>query len=197
VVTKIVPEGATLIPDSAECVFKGIIYDVYHWPQQLFDGTAETFEMLRRADTVTAACVTDGKFIVLRDKQPHRGMRTTFPGGRVEPGETTLAAIKREVHEETGYSFKNWRLVQAFQPHSKIEHFVYLYLAWEGGRTSAPHTDPGEEIELDLVSFEETKRLVESGTGYMGESRELFSDANGVADLLRCAEFAGEAIRRL
>lgn len=53
-VQKIVPTDAILIPDSARRVFKGIIYDVYHWQQELHDGSATTFEMLRRTDTMSA-----------------------------------------------------------------------------------------------------------------------------------------------
>src|ERR1700733_8127048 len=98
---KIIPPSAVLIPDQAKRVFKGEIFDVYQWPQTMFDGTAATFEMLKRPDTVQAIAVVDDKILVLNDEQPHRGARLTFPGGRADKSnESTDAAIKREVHEE-------------------------------------------------------------------------------------------------
>ncbi len=38
------------IPPNAKRVFKGIIFDVYQWQQKMFDGSKETFEMLKRAN---------------------------------------------------------------------------------------------------------------------------------------------------
>lgn len=197
VATKIVPQDATLIPEGAKRVFEGVIYSVYQWQQKLFDGSQTTFEMLRRPDTVSAICVIDNKLIVLQDEQPHRGVRTTFPGGRVESDEDTLAAAQREVHEETGYQFNNWRLLQVFQPHTKIEQFIYLYLAWGGGKAAEPHVDAGERIAVELLPLAAVKQLVEDGVGYMGESREIFAGAGSMEALLALPEFRGKEIIRV
>ncbi len=40
------PKNAILIPDHATCVFRGMLFDVYQWQQEMFDGSIETFEML-------------------------------------------------------------------------------------------------------------------------------------------------------
>jgi ADP-ribose pyrophosphatase len=195
-VQKVVPTDAILIPDSAERVFKGIIYDVYHWQQELYDGSMTTFEMLRRPDTVTAVCIVDGKILVLQDEQPHRGLRTTFPGGRTDSGEDRLTAIQREVHEETGYAFKSWRLAQVKQPHTKIEQFVYVYIAWDGEQADAPHTDAGERITVELLPFDEVRKLVDGKVGYMGESQDLFEPAGTLEALMALPEFQGKTIER-
>ena len=47
-----IPQKAKLIPKQAECKFRGELFDVYQWPQKLFDGSMSTFEMLKRDDTV-------------------------------------------------------------------------------------------------------------------------------------------------
>jgi ADP-ribose pyrophosphatase len=39
--------------------------------------------------------------LVRRDKEPYRG-RWSFPGGTIEPGETSREAARREAREETG-----------------------------------------------------------------------------------------------
>src|SRR5581483_6360159 len=156
---KLIPKDAVLIPATARRVFEGMIFDVYQWPQQLFDGTDHTFEMLKRPDTVVVMAVAEDKVLVLDDEQPHFGSRQSFPGGRVNNADVSVqAAAEREVREETGYSFKNWRLIRVTQPHLKIEWFVYLWLAWDVVDKQAPNLDAGEKITVRELTFDKLKR---------------------------------------
>lgn len=51
---------------------------------------------------VSAAIFRDGKILLVRrTREPSRGIYT-FPGGRVEFGESLIEALAREVREETG-----------------------------------------------------------------------------------------------
>ena len=194
---KVVPKDAVLLPDFAERKFKGVIYDTYQWSQKLFDGSHTTFEMLKRPDTVQVVCVVDDKVLVLRDEQPHSGQRLSFPGGRVdEADEDITTAAKREVHEETGYEFRQWRLVKVWQPHTKIEWFIHLFVAWDVASVVDAHLDAGEKITVDQLSFDEVKKLVLDNVGYLGEARAVFDDKTGIADVLSMPTFDGiEATR--
>lgn len=190
---KVVPLDAVLIPPNAQCVFRRVIYNVYQWQQPLFDHTEATFEMLRRADSVSTIGIVGDCIIVLKDEQPHRGSKLSFGGGRVDPGDRTiLAAAQREMREETGYSFKNWRLVKVWQPHTKIEWFIYVFIAWDGDKTAEPHLDGGERITVELLPFQTVKQLATARTPYLDESDTLFSGAQSVRDLLQLPEFAGK-----
>lgn len=62
-----------------------------------------------------SACVFRDRrvLIVQRGKEPGRGI-WSLPGGHVEPGETALAAARRELGEETGIV-------------AQLEHLVGLY----------------------------------------------------------------------
>jgi 8-oxo-dGTP pyrophosphatase MutT (NUDIX family) len=102
-VRTVTPKNAHPVPDSAERVFKGIIYEVYHYPQTMFDGSTRTFEMLKRPDTIEALAIKDGKIVAIIDEQPGRAPQFTLPGGRHDvESETELDCAKRELHEETG-----------------------------------------------------------------------------------------------
>lgn len=195
---KVIPEDAVLVPARAECVFKGMIFDVYQWPQKLFDGSEHRFEMLKRPDTVNIIAVVDGKVLVIDDEQPHLGSRKSFPGGRVDDPEDTdvLAAAKREITEETGYSFKSWRLVKVMQPYRKVEWFVYVWLAWDVAAKQDPALDPGEKISVKQLDFAELKDLVMNDTDYLGESRDLLGGLNNLDDLLALPEFTGREVDR-
>ena len=46
------PQSKQPIPANAKKVFHGVIFDVYQWEQEMFDGTKEIFEKLKRPDTV-------------------------------------------------------------------------------------------------------------------------------------------------
>lgn len=191
---KVIPEGAHLIPDIAKKMFTGAIFDVYQWPQKMFDGSTATFEMLKRPDTVIVIPLIDDKILIIEDEQPHTGKKQGFPGGRVDNSDaSTLDAAKREMLEETGYKFDSWKLVNAMQPHFKLEWFTYSYIAWDAHKVTEPHLDAGEKITIKKLNFDESKAFVVTKST-MGEAGDIFDEANSVEELKNLPEFKGQEI---
>ncbi|HSW85665.1 MAG TPA: NUDIX domain-containing protein [Candidatus Saccharimonadales bacterium] len=194
---KIIPNNAVLIPDQAAKVFSGQIFDVYQWPQKLYDGSEHTFEMLKRPDTVVIIGVVEGKLIIVEDIQPHFGSRHSFPGGRVDKTDPTIeAAASREMQEETGYSFKKWRLISVLQPYLKMEWFVHYLIAWDEESQQKPNLDAGEKIKVSQVSFDDLKKIVLNKAGYLGESMSLIGKLENIDEMLSLPEFEGKVIDR-
>jgi len=155
---KYIPQNAKLIPENAECKFQGKLFDVYQWPQEMFDGSMSTFEMLRRKDTVVTIAIHDDKVIITRQRQPRQDWFFDYPGGRHDnPAETELEAAQRELREETGLSFQNWKLINVHQPFSKIDWLIYTFLATGFIKQEAQKLDSGEEIEVMAVTFDELR----------------------------------------
>jgi len=156
-----VPENIVTIPDYAKKVFSGVIFDVYQWAQEMFDGSIETFEMARRADTVEIIAVHEGKVMVSHEQQPFAGEYISIPAGMHDHAEENeLQAAKRELREETGYCFKNWKLIHVAQAGSgKIEHIIYTFLASELEAIVPQQLDAGERITVELMPFTEFKAL--------------------------------------
>ena len=74
----------------------------------------------------------DGRVLVQerlpKPSNPWSGL--TFPGGHVEPGETVVASVIREVHEETGLTVSNLQncgYIQWYNPAKQSQYFVFLF----------------------------------------------------------------------
>lgn len=191
---KVVTHDANFVPKDAKCVFKGVIYDVYQWDQEMFDGSTAVFEMLKRPDTLKVIAVKDGKLVILEQEQPTLGTFFDIPGGRHDiESETELDAAKRELLEETGMSFKTWRLLEVVQPFSKIEAFVYTFVASDFDSQVEPEPDAGEKITVLLKTLAETKAMInDPKCRYL--PKDILDQVNSVEELLKLPEFEGQTI---
>ena len=150
------PKSKQPIPDNAKKVFGGVLFDVYQWEQELFDGTKTLFEKLKRPDTVVVFPVLDdGKIILTEQEQPGKEPFIGATGGRIDNGEDILEAAKRELLEESGYKASEFILWDAQHPTSKIDWVVYTFIAKGLKKVAAMNLDAGEKINLKLVNFDE------------------------------------------
>lgn len=150
------------IPDHAKRVFEGIIFDVYHWEQEMFDGTFETFEALKKRDAVFVLSTYDGKIAVNHEQQPARSAFISLPGGLSEKNQPEmLTNAKRELLEESGYESDDWKLwftIDQFN-HPKIDSTIHYFLAKNCKLAVEQKLDPGEKIETKLYTFDEFLEL--------------------------------------
>jgi ADP-ribose pyrophosphatase len=186
----VTPKNFNPVPPGATRVFKGILYDVYHWQQKMFDGSRATFEMLKRPDTIEIMAIKDGKLVAITDEQPGRKPELKLPGGRHDvEAETELDCAKRELHEETGLRFKTWKLIKADQLHFKIEQALYIFVATDLEGEDSPHVDAGgEKIAVRMMDFAEARKIAEAGTSRWWPNQILRS-VNSFDELLALPEY--------
>ena len=78
----------------------------------------------------------------------------TFPGGHVEPGETVVASVIREVQEETGLTVSNLQncgYIQWYNPVKQSQYFVFLFKT----STFSGELKASEEGKVKWMTLEE------------------------------------------
>jgi len=144
------------LPSNAKKVFGGILFDVYHWQQKMFDGSFKTFEAIKRIDTVQIIVITKNKTIImLKEEQPYVGSFLSIPGGQIERNQTPEQAVNVELLEEIGGQSNNIKLWKKIPFGSKIHWDSYYYIAKNIQIISKPNPEIGEKIESYEVSFEQ------------------------------------------
>ncbi|MBE6405633.1 MAG: 8-oxo-dGTP diphosphatase [Lentisphaerae bacterium] len=90
--------------------------------------------MVMETELCNMCMVTDGSGRVLVQERLPKPTSSwsglTFPGGHVEPGETVVASVIREVQEETGLTVSNLRncgYIQWYNPEKHSQYFVFLF----------------------------------------------------------------------
>ena len=185
------PKDAILVPKNAKKAFSGNIYDTYQWQQKMYDGSYATFEMLKRSDTVEVIAVIDDEVVLIEENQPNiSDSYYTIPGGRVDPGEDLYKTAKRELLEETGMEFDNWKLVHIKQPARKIEWFIYTFVATNLILQTKQKLDAGEKIKVQKVPYKKLLDLVKNGNLLISDYLQikLLHNKTKLADVLEDKE---------
>jgi ADP-ribose pyrophosphatase len=82
--------------------------------------------------------------------------------GIIEKGEEPLAAAKRELSEETGFTAKKWQFLGgAYSSPGFCEEYCYMYLARDL-KKGATNFDSDENIELVTITIEEIDDLIKT-----------------------------------
>lgn len=164
------PQSGQPIPPNAKRAFKGVIFDVYQWEQEMFDGSRAIFERVKRQDSVTILPVLpDGKILLAEQEQPGHPPFVGGLGGRIDEGEDVLTAARRELLEESGYIAERFDLWIAVNQLPKTDWAVYVFIAKGLKKIGELNLDAGEKIKLVPVTLDELINLATDKNVYFRE----------------------------
>lgn len=104
--------------------------------------------------------------------------------GRKEPGETPIAAARRELIEETGYAAKRLRkLLRVVPTPGFVNEWMWIFAA-EGLAQGTAHPEEDETITPRIFSFKQAEQMIERGT---------LRDAKSICGILYYLRFIGRA----
>lgn len=123
----------------------------------------DDYYVLEYPNWVNAIALTEaGKIIMVRQYRHAADIVSLeVPGGVIDGDEAPEFAIKRELLEETGYSFKTCKLIAELYPNpATANNITFTYLLTGGVKTHEQHLDEHEILNVEEYTLDEVKQLI-------------------------------------
>jgi ADP-ribose pyrophosphatase len=150
-------------------------------------GVEGCFGVIRHPGASLAVPVlADGRVVILRQYRFAVAARLLeFPAGTLDPGETPLDTMRRELEEEAGYSATRWDALGTMLPcPGYSDEVIHLFLARELSPLEQPPAgDDDEDLEVLLLTPADLDATLASGDEYL--------DGKSVTAWLRAKQLLG------
>lgn len=154
---------------SSKVAFEGPLFRVYREEVREPGNKTSNRDIIRHNGSVVILAVVDSSkrdpLIVMERQYRHAAGQYLWevPAGKMDEGEERLAAAKRELKEETGYSARKWtKLVRYFASPGFLGEWMQVFLA-EGLIAGEATPEEDELLEVVLVPLSEVLRMIDEG----------------------------------
>lgn len=149
---------------------------------RLPNGKLATREYVAHPGAVGVVPFVDKDTIVMVRQYRHPVGEVTLelPAGKIDPRESLLACIKRELAEETGYTAAKFTpLIKYWPTPAFADEVLHLYIA-TGLKAGRMNADEDEFLEVVHMSFKKAVEMVRRGK---------IRDSKTVVGLLACSAY--------
>ncbi|HEY2171914.1 MAG TPA: NUDIX hydrolase [Candidatus Angelobacter sp.] len=153
---------------SSRTAFRGPVFSVMTDEVEEPGNVRARRDVIRHSGSIVVLPLDDSgrKPLVLLERQYRyaAGRRMwELPAGRVDPGENHLAAAKRELIEETGYTASRWQKALFFYVSPGfLDESMTVYLA-SGLKKGVAQPEEDERIAVRFFSLHQAVRMATSG----------------------------------
>ena len=155
---------------SSQTVFQGRVFSVTSDEVEEPGGVKVRRDVVRHPGSVVVMAVDDSathrKKLLLLERQYRYAADARLwevPAGRIDPGETHLAAAKRELLEETGFTAAKWRRALKFYPSPGfLDEVMHVFLA-RGLKKGKARPEDDERITVRFFPLQQAIRMAMSG----------------------------------
>jgi ADP-ribose pyrophosphatase len=153
---------------SSRVSFKGPVFSVATDLVEEPGGVRARRDVVRHSGSIVILAV-DGKTkhprVLLERQYRHaaQAFMWELPAGRIDRGEGELAAAKRELLEETGYSARQWKkILQFYVSPGFLDETMSIYLA-RGLKAGIAQPEEDERIAVRFFPLQEAEHMARHG----------------------------------
>ena len=146
-------------------LYQGRSVDFYADSIRLPNGHRAIREYLAHPGAVAVLPLLHRRTVVLIKQYRYPVHRVTYeiPAGKLDPGETLLRCVRRELEEESGYTAKKIKHLISYWPTPAFSNeILHIYCA-EGLKAGGNHPDADEFLEIAHVPIRKALRWVLQG----------------------------------
>jgi ADP-ribose pyrophosphatase len=168
---------------SSKISYKGPVFSVTTDEVLEPGGIRARRDVVRHSGSVVVLALEEsaaGPRVLLERQYRHatQGFMWELPAGRVDEGERELAAAKRELLEETGYTASRWKKILHFYVSPGfLDETMSIYLA-RGLRAGIAQPEEDEKIAIRFFPLSRIERMARRG---------VVRDAKTIAGILLLA----------
>jgi ADP-ribose pyrophosphatase len=161
-----IPKRARVI--SSRIAFQGPVFQVTTDDVEEPGGIRARRDVVRHSGSIVVLAVDDHTSeprVLLERQYRHaaQSMMWELPAGRIDEGEPELAAAKRELLEETGYTARRWkRVLHFYASPGFLDETMSIYLA-RGLQAGEAQPEEDEKIATRFFPLSAAKRMALNG----------------------------------